>query len=157
MFSPSLKRFFSNPKFVYVGSISFPLYLIHGTFIRLPLAWGFFRLLPSLPWLHILQETNDAKGEPVILMECNSFGCISTAAVMYVLWFMVLLMFCRFWKARIDIHGITFSKWAEDVFTGKRQVSASWIPPLIGRGLWRVNERLQGHGISEKSANGLLA
>ena len=157
MFSPGLKRFFSNPNLVYVGSISFPLYLLHGNFIRLPLAWSFFRLLPALPWLDVLTETEDPNGEPVILMECNSFGCISTAAVMYILWFAMLLTFCRFWKHRIDIYGVTFSKWGEDVFTGKRQISDSWIPPRIGRGLWRVNAKLNGRGISEKASHGFLS
>jgi hypothetical protein len=156
MFSPTLRRFFSNPKFVYLGSISYPLYLLHGTFIRLPLAWAFFRLLPSLPWLDILEETKDAKGEPIILMECNTFGCISTASIMYILWLAILLAFCRFWKNRIDIYGITLSRWGEDVVTGKRQVSAYWIPPLIGRSLWRVNERFNGQQDSEKGSNGLL-
>src|SRR5438552_9182706 len=48
LFSATLQRFLSHRYFVFLGNISFPLYLIHGTFIRIPLQWAVIWMLPRL-------------------------------------------------------------------------------------------------------------
>ena len=39
--------------------------------------------------------------------------CVVTAAVIYAVWLFSLIRFSVFWKNRIDIYGITLSKWCE--------------------------------------------
>ena len=39
MFSPELQRLFSHPLMVWLGSISFPIYLLHGCIIRTFMIW----------------------------------------------------------------------------------------------------------------------
>jgi hypothetical protein len=160
MFSPSLKRFFSHPIFVFFGGISFPLYLLHGTFIRIPLAWAIFKLLPSLPWLAVLgqsQETNESK---IIRHECTSVTCVSSALLIWLIWFAALVLFCRFWKNRVDIYGVSFSRWGEDVVMGKRPfaIGASRVTTVTGGAMLALAEKLKGGSTTmEKFENGMLS
>lgn len=153
-FSPNLKRFFSYRAFVFLGSISFPLYLLHGTFIRLPLAWSLFSLIPSLPFLNVLEYTKDSHGDPVIIMECTGFGCKFTATVIFLVWFTVLMMCCRIWKSKVDIIGVHVSKYMEELVTGKRNVTVAPVHIYIGESLEKWGGRLSGRADLEKSANG---
>jgi hypothetical protein len=137
LFSPSLKRFLANPAFVFMGSISFPMYLLHGTFIRLPLAWAYFRLIPNLPWLDMRLRTLDSQAHVVVVNDYSGLGCRLTCAVVYVLWFALLVSFCRVWKSRVDILGVQASRWVEDVVTGKRHIEivpSLTIPRLVRLG-----------------------
>jgi hypothetical protein len=158
MFSPALKRFFSQPIFVFFGSISFPLYLLHGIFIRGPLAWALFRLLPSLPWL----PARDSKTLETLVVrrDCRSFICLSSALGICFIWFALLVLFCRFWKNRIDIYGVTLSKWGEEVVMGKRPFGTSNITTVTGTAMMELAKRLKGESsttTSEKYGNGMLS
>jgi len=142
LFSPRIRRFLSNSIFVFLGSISFPLYLLHGTFIRLPLAFAFFEILPYLPFLNILEFSQDSRGDPIIIMSCTSTGCRATSCVIFFIWLVGLLAFCRFWKSKVDILGVHFSRWAEDVVLGKREVHLGPVLSPVGQGLLKVGENL---------------
>ena len=147
LFSPSIRHFLSNRTFVFLGSISFPLYLLHGTFIRLPLAWAFFGVLPHLPFLNILEFTEDSNGEPIILMTCRSFGCRLTATILFFTWLAGLLAFCRIWKSRVDILGVHFSRWMEDIVMGRKQVEIhGTLSGVVGDGMVRLGEKLSSRG-----------
>lgn len=117
MYSPPLQRFFSQPVFVSLGQVSFPLYLLHGTFIRGPLAYAYFVVLP---WLQYLKPPSGVKGDGYYVMNCSTWGCISTASLIYVVWFMGLILFCQFWVQAVDFLGVKLSLWFEQVATGKR-------------------------------------
>ena len=155
LFSPSIRRFLSNRTFVFLGSISFPLYLLHGTFIRLPLAWAFFGVLPYLPFLNILEYTEDPKGEPIILMTCRSIGCRITAAILFLTWLAGLLAFCRFWKSKVDILGVHFSRWIEDIVMGRKEVEIhGTLSGVVGDGMVRLGEKLSSKRVTELHEKG---
>lgn len=118
LFSPIIRRFLSHRYFVFLGSISFSLYLLHGTFIRLPLQWILVLVLPKIA-PDILVTSGD---ENLVYMDCPSFGCRFIASIAYLIWFALLLAFSKVWKDNVDILGIHVSRWAEDVVLGKRRV-----------------------------------
>jgi peptidoglycan/LPS O-acetylase OafA/YrhL len=118
--SQPMRTFLSTKQFVFLGGISFPLYLLHGTFIRIPLQWCVIRLLPRVDpqALHMFfaEDQNNA------YLVCDSFSCRLAATVIYVLWLGALVIAALLWKRYVDVHGITFSRWAENVVSGKQKV-----------------------------------
>jgi len=124
------------------------MYLLHGTFIRLPLAWAYFRLIPNLPWLNLRVRTLDAQAHVVIINDYSSIGCRLTCAVVYVIWFALLVSCCRVWKSRVDILGVQASRWVEDVITGKQQFEV--VPSLtipMGERLVRLGKEWGRPGV----------
>jgi len=125
LFSPLLQRYLSNRYFLFLGSISFPLYLLHGTFIRIPLQWAIIWVLPRIAPDAL--EYYGKEGEFVDL-RCGQFKCKFMASIIFIVWLASLLAFCKVWKKHIDILGIRFSRWAEEFALGKKE---------IGFNLWR--------------------
>jgi hypothetical protein len=157
MFSPQLKKFFSRPLFVWLGSISFPLYLLHGTFIRGPLAYIVLKVLPRLPWIVSEIPTTTASGNPgpVISaatnpadwytnMQCNYFACVVTAWTTYIIWFGCVLFVCKLWGKYVDVYGVRMSSWFEQVATGKKGFLES--SGIANWRLVRLVERVGGKG-----------
>jgi hypothetical protein len=126
-----------------LGSISFPLYLLHGTFIRLPLAYALFQILPRFPSLDIIGIVPDWDDINVIIFHCRSFKCQFTVGVIWIIWLIALLAFCKLWKEYVDILGVQFSRYAEEVALGKREVSISGAmrgAEKLGNGIGGVSE-----------------
>jgi len=123
LMSPTLQRVFSNRAFVFLGSISFALYLLHGTFIRGPLTWILFGFLPSVPGLDIIKRREDPNGGRDFLnLACNSFGCKMVVFPMCLIWLGSLLFACTLWKAHVDTFSMKASRWVEDVTTGNKKI-----------------------------------
>lgn len=120
LYSQPMRNFLSTKHFVFLGGISFPLYLLHGTFIRIPLQWCVIRLLPRVD----PQALNIffAEDQTNAYLVCDSFTCRLAATVIYVLWLGALVIAAQLWKRYVDVHGITFSRWAENVISGKQKV-----------------------------------
>ena len=154
-FSPGLRRFLSNRVFVFLGGVSFPVYLLHGTFIRIFLTWAFFRFLPALPFLNILHESTDANGDEIVEARCDTMGCRLSALVVLVIWFTFLLTFARLWKSKVDVWAMHISKYTEDVVTGKREIEF----PKFPIGLWqnryaRLSEKMRELESEKKAHHG---
>jgi hypothetical protein len=128
MYSPFLKKFLSQRIFVYLGGISFPLYLLHGTWIRIFLTWALYRFLPQFRSLNVAEFLVDVDGETYVWMICDSITCKFVVAVVWCIWLSSLLAFCRIWKEYVDILGVQLSQWAEAVVLGKK--------PLIDLTAW---------------------
>ena len=80
LFSPLLQRYLSNRYFLFLGSISFPLYLLHGTFIRIPLQWAIIWVLPRIApdALEYYWEDRD-----VVELRCGQFTCKFMASIIF--------------------------------------------------------------------------
>ena len=75
-------------------------------------------------------------------MQCTDMGCRLMAAVVYLIWFAILLLCSRVWKSRVDTLGIQCSRWAEDIITGRQHVEMPSLPKIIGRAFLRIGDRL---------------
>jgi hypothetical protein len=142
LYSAPIQRFLAQPVFMFLGSMSFPLYLIHGIFIRLPLQWAVIHILPRLAsdavdWLELEGGT-----EAVELM-CHSWNCKFAATIIFIIWFAMLLVGCLLWKKYVDTFAIWCSHRAEDVLMGKRKVKPEVVTQNFGEPwLWlRENGR----------------
>jgi len=122
LYSPQLRKFLSIPLFVHLGGLSFPLYLLHGTFIRIPLTWAILRFLTQFPSLRVIEYFSGEDGEVWLSILCDNFTCKFLCTVIFCVWFASLLAFCKIWKDHVDIYGVKISKWAEDVVLGKKSI-----------------------------------
>ena len=140
MFSPLLRRLLSHPSVVYLGSISFPLYLLHGTWIRLFLTWILYQFLPRFSFLHVIEYRPGFDQDIQVFMACPSIICKFVVAVVFCFWLASLLLFCRIWKQYVDVLGVQCSRWAEDVVLGKRGLieNISFSRPQV-RGDWLLS------------------
>jgi len=151
LYSSKLRQFFSLRPFLFLGNISFPLYLLHGTFIRLVLQWTVLRFLPHhIPGL--VQYYKDWYDDDVVNLDCSTFMPRLVVGVTYVIWWILLLIACRIWKKYVDVLGVTFSKFAEDVVMGKRKVE--WDFSEMSFEIPRISGKWQALRISVVGSNG---
>jgi hypothetical protein len=121
LYSSQLRHFFSLRPFLFLGSLSFPLYLLHGTFIRLVLQWTLLRFLPQhIPGM--VRYYKDWYDDDVVNLDCSTFTPKLVVGITYVIWWILLFLACLIWKRHVDVLGVTFSKFAEDTVLGKRKM-----------------------------------
>jgi len=100
------------------------MYLLHPTFIRLPLALTYFRILPSLfPSLEILEQGIDQHGNQISIFTCNGLTCRFSLTVVWFIWLPCLILACKVWKERFDPMVVRSSKWIEEFVVGKEQAN----------------------------------
>ena len=127
MCSPHLRRFLSHPVFLWLGKISFPLYLLHGTLMRSVLSWLLFagqnltpmeteRRLPPVPLPG--HENAMVGSEAVVIMRYPLPKPLVFVAVLP-LFFVILGVVCHYWTNNVEPHFGTITKKAEDIMFGK--------------------------------------
>ena len=135
--SPHLRRFLSHPVFLWLGKVSFPMYLIHGTLMRTILSWLLFagqRLSPmeEVVTYPPLKPSPDLEGEAPILPALPTLPRTETVVVMRYplpgpvvfvsvlpIFFLVLGVACHYWTAEIEPLFGAITKRAEDIMFGK--------------------------------------
>jgi len=134
LYSQPIRNFFSNKYFVYLGGISFPLYLLHGTFIRIPLQLWLLRILPRIDpnAFDIFWEEDHMNADLI----CDTLSCRFATTIIYVAWLGCLLIAAQLWKRYVDVYGINFSRWAESVVSGKQKLVDATIPSWPNFGIF---------------------
>jgi len=126
LYSQPMRNFFSYKHFVFLGGISFPLYLLHGTFIRIPLQLWLLRILPRIDTNAF--ETIWEEDLMNVYLFCDTLSCRFATTIIYVVWLGCLLIAAQLWKRYVDVHGINFSRWAESVISGKKKMVDFTVP-----------------------------
>ena len=106
---------------MFLGSISFPLYLIHGIFIRLPLQWALIHILPRLASDAVERFEIYGAGKEGVELMCQPWSCKFAATIVFSVWFAMLLGGCLLWKKYVDTFAIWCSRRAEEILMGKRK------------------------------------
>jgi peptidoglycan/LPS O-acetylase OafA/YrhL len=118
-FSPILRKFLSHPYAVFLGSISFPMYLIHSFMMRSFATWVMYGLLPSAPGL----IARYGVGRPPIGFQVIIGGLVDVLALSGCL--ALLMYLSTVWRDRLDSLCVSFAWWVEQVMTGKKSLLGS--------------------------------
>ena len=119
MFSPPLQRLFSHRHLLFLGSISYPMYLLHGTLLRIILV----RLLKGQSITKTVTSLNEVGAE--ILIVQTDFLALIWASLKCLVWMGILVCASVLWRNHIDVAIVRFTKTMEGRMTGN---GASTVP-----------------------------
>jgi peptidoglycan/LPS O-acetylase OafA/YrhL len=120
-FSSFLRQLLSSRIAVFLGSISFPMYLLHSFLMRSVLVWVIYGVIPDSGGL--VRRPMDFGEYPV---EKSAFWTIVTGVSMLA-WFGLLVYVSVLWRDQLDGSFVALAKWSEEVMLGKASVLASII------------------------------
>ncbi|MCJ1444029.1 MAG: hypothetical protein MMC23_004529 [Stictis urceolatum] len=123
--SPHARRLLSRKPLLWLGKLSFPIYLLHGTFLRTVFAWILFQSTPKA------YQVTGADGNQYSI-ERYPQGSDFRAFVAVGVSMTLCLVACHFWAKKIEPKFGHITKWAEDTMTGNRagQVAVNGRPVL---------------------------
>ncbi|QKX62982.1 uncharacterized protein TRUGW13939_10150 [Talaromyces rugulosus] len=125
--SPSMRRALSHPWLMWIGGLSFPLYLLHGPLIRSLMTYMVF-LIPSITFTPDRLENGSPDPNSLIPIP-NTFVLCLTLPV----FFAILLVLSKLWAIHVDPW---FGVWT-DAF---EQFARSWGNEQIQSFPWRKNK-----------------
>ena len=135
LFSPALQHLLSNRHLVFLGSISFSMYLLHATMMRTVLAWIVFGLLPS-PTIFPNVAVDELDSVVVRVVELNTPSTVMGAkGIVFALWMMLLIFISTIWRDRVDGFSIEFARSVEDIMSGRRSICMPRIGRLLSRNM----------------------
>ena len=103
-FSHFLRKGFSHRPLLFLGSISFPLYLLHGVMMRTVLSWIIYGLLPH-QWLKTNEDEQFVR---------------NVQGLVFILWMGLLIFVATIWRDLVDRGSVNFARWISDVSTRKK-------------------------------------
>lgn len=112
--SPHLRRVLSHRWFLWLGKISFPLYLLHGSFMRSVLAW----LLFSRQQLTEIEEEGQKHTR-------YPLPGIPTFVLVMPVFFVILFTATHFWAVKVEPYFGVMTKVAEDIMFEKSERSTT--------------------------------
>ena len=124
--SPQLRRVLSHRVFLWLGKISFPLYLLHGSFMRSILAW----LLFAKQSLVEMEERNGAQTYVVMKYPLPS---AATFWVVLPIFFLVLFPATHLWAIKVEPHFGAITMKVEEICYGKSDPGRTATLPVSAR------------------------
>jgi hypothetical protein len=113
IFCAPAKRLFAHPKLVWLGNVSFALYLLHGPLLRGPLAWILLGLQTPT-----IREGKDAHGEPTTYLRYPLPGKFVFILVLPI--FYAFMLWCSYlFTLYVDPFCIRVSTHIEDFLFGR--------------------------------------
>lgn len=118
-FSATLRLVFSHPYVVFLGSISFPFYLIHSMLIRSILVWVIYGFIPDSGGL-VARPSDDNES----LVPKSSFWTFITVLV-FPTWLAMVIYLSTLWRDHLDGYFVKFSQFIEEILVGKKTLFES--------------------------------
>jgi len=113
VFSSRLQELLSHPILVWLGSVSFPVYLLHGPLLRSVLVWMLYAFVPAIRY-----EVQAEDGTVLRTFEQLPNPPAWRFAVMIPLFFAILLYAAYWWTEKIEPWCAWATKKMEDVMCG---------------------------------------
>lgn len=117
LLSPPFQRFLSRPPLMWLGSLSFPLYLLHGPLIRSVLSWMLFSWRRPVYYYTKNFDGSVASTWERIPLPDNWVFCVALPA-----FFFVLLALAHFWTIFIEPWCAKITKKIEEVMYGESEL-----------------------------------
>ena len=121
--SPHLRKALSHRVFLWLGKISFPLYLLHGSFMRSILAWMLFANQD-------LTEMEERNGADVFVTMKYPLPSSTTFYIVIPIFFPILFTATHLWAAKVEPHFGAITKKAEEVLCGKKDTARPSALPI---------------------------
>ena len=112
--SPHLRRGLSHRWLLWLGKVSFPLYLLHGSFMRSILSW----LLFAREHLVEFEERNGDQSNIVMKYPLPGY---TTFVVVMPVFFVILFTATHLWAMKVEPQFGIITKKAEDLMFGKQE------------------------------------
>jgi hypothetical protein len=145
--STRLQRFLSHPVFLWLGTQSFPIYLLHGPLLRSFLNWMLYAFTKPL-WYQQLDEV----GNQVRIFPRRPIPPRWKFIICIPIFYAVLFFLAHLWTLKIESKCGSLTKWLEDTMCGVREEQ-------VYSQITLQEERRAGEppsGIVEMTANGTL-
>ena len=125
--SPRMQEILSHPALVWLGSVSLPLYLIHGPLVRSLLAWMLFGWQKPVSYYN-----QDMAGKPMDSWERRSFPDGWVFCIVLPVFLLVLLWASHLWTAWVDPWCAFMTKRIEEVMSGTETGETGELPRTNG-------------------------
>ena len=119
--SPHLRRLLSQRYFLWLGKISFPLYLLHGSIMRTVLAWALFARSE-------LVEMQERNGEQTYILMKYPIPGYTMFFIALPIFFVILFTLTHIWTQKVEPYFGVITKMAEDLMFGKKQERPNVLP-----------------------------
>ena len=119
--SPHLRRLLSLRYFLWLGKISFPLYLLHGSIMRTILAWVLFARSE-------LVEMQERSGEQTYILMRYPIPGYTMFFISLPVFFVILFTLTHIWTQKVEPYFGVVTKMAEDLMFGKKQERPNVLP-----------------------------
>ncbi|KAL9130625.1 MAG: hypothetical protein Q9217_001239 [Psora testacea] len=121
--SPHLRRALAHKWLLWLGKISFPLYLLHGSFMRSILAWLLFAN-------ESLIEMEERNGSETYIVMKYPLPSTATFVVVMPVFFVILFTATHLWAQKVEPHFGAMTKKAEDIMFGKTDGARPTVLPV---------------------------
>ena len=112
--SPHMRRMLSHRYFIWLGKISFPLYLLHGSIMRTVLAWLLFSRSE-------LAEMPERAGEQTYILLKYPIPGYTMFFVSLPVFFVILFSLTHLWSQKVEPYFGIITKNAENIMFGKEE------------------------------------
>src|SRR5579859_1884660 len=137
LLSPHLRHILSHRHLVFLGGISYALYLLHATLMRSLLAYIIYNI-PKRSERRVVVVNHlgeQVRIDTVVTEVWRGWGVVRS--LLFGVWMVLLLMLAHLWRRRVDGISLGVAKWLEQVASGKKEI-------LQGFGLGRLRVRFRG-------------
>ena len=122
LLSPFLRNLFSHRYLVFLGGISYALYLLHATLIRSLLSYLIYSIPRSSEQLvAVVNEQGEHIRTITMVIQVSRVWAV-VRSFAFAAWLVGLVLLAHVWTKKVDGFSLSFAKWLEEVVSGKRGV-----------------------------------
>ena len=125
--SPKIQEMLSHPIFVWLGSVSLPLYLIHGPLVRSLLAWMLFGWQKPVSY-----SSEDVNGDSTESWQRRSFPDGWVFCIVLPIFLFILLWASHLWTTWVEPWCASMTKRIEEVMCGTETGESKELPRTDG-------------------------
>jgi hypothetical protein len=148
LLSPHLRHMLSHRYLVFLGGISYGLYLLHATLMRSLLATVIFSLPRRTEQRVVIvnEREEQLRIDTVITEVSQGWGIVRAMA--FGGWFVGLIYLAHVWRRKVDGLSLVMAKWLEEVASGRKAL----LSRGQGEGVQAGNQ--EGNGVVIEGMNG---
>ena len=125
--SPGIQEWLSHPAFVWLGSVSLPLYLIHGPLVRSLLAWMLFGWRKP-----VVYYSQDVNGDLIDSWQRRSFPNGWVFCIVLPVFLLILLWASHLWTTWVEPWCACMTRRIEAVMCGTESGEKGELPSTNG-------------------------